>query len=70
MHAVILVVLKCLFILACRSKSPTGLMLHVVQYSTQNENSMSMFNFKLKIKRNEGLLADRCPQAATHCALF
>ena len=43
MHAVILVILKCLFILVCRSKSPTGLLLHVVQYSTQNKNSMSMF---------------------------
>ena len=41
MHAVILVVLKCLFILVCRSKSPAGLMLHVVQYSTQNKISMS-----------------------------
>ena len=33
---------KCLFILVCRSKSPTGLMLHVVQYSTQNKISMPM----------------------------
>ena len=41
----ILVVLKCLFILVCRSKSPTGLMLYVVQYSTQNKISMSMSNF-------------------------
>ena len=32
---------KCLFILVCRIKSPTGLMLHVVQYSTQNRISMS-----------------------------
>ena len=32
---------KCLFILVCRIKSPTGLMLHVVQYSTQNKISMS-----------------------------
>ena len=44
MHAVILVILKCLFILVCRSKSPTGLMLHVVHYSTQNKISMSMVN--------------------------
>ena len=29
-RALILVILKCLFILVCRSKSPTGLMLHVV----------------------------------------
>ena len=36
MHAVILVVLKCLFILVCRSKCPTGLKLHVVLKSTQN----------------------------------
>ena len=28
------------------------------------------FNFKLKIKRNDWLLADTCPQAANHCALF
>ena len=25
---------------------------------------------KLKIKRNDWLLADMCPQAANHCALF
>ena len=25
---------------------------------------------KLKIKRNDWLLADTCPQAANHCALF
>ena len=41
-HAVILLVLKCLFILVCRSKSPTGRILHVVQYSTQTKISMSM----------------------------
>ena len=28
------------------------------------------FNLKLKIKRNDWLLADMCPQAANHCALF
>ena len=28
--------------LVCLSKSPTGLMLHVVQYLTQNKISMSM----------------------------
>ena len=33
---------KCLFIPACRSKGPTGLRLHVVQYSIQNKTSMSM----------------------------
>ena len=38
----ILVVLKCLYILVCRSKSPTGRMLHAVQHSTQNRISMSM----------------------------
>ena len=38
----ILVILNSLFILVCRSKSPTGLMLQVVQYSTQNRISMSM----------------------------
>ena len=42
MHAVILVILNSLFILVCRSKSPTGLMLQVVQYSTQNRISMCM----------------------------
>ena len=25
---------------------------------------------RLKIKRNDWLLADTCPQAANHCALF
>ena len=28
------------------------------------------FNLKLKIKHNDWLLADTCPQAANHCALF
>ena len=28
------------------------------------------FTFKLKIKCNDWLLADTCPQAANHCALF
>ena len=47
--AVILVILKMLVILVCRSKSPTGLMLHVVQYPTQNKISMSMSNVALPI---------------------
>ena len=28
------------------------------------------YNLKLKMKRNDWLLADTCPQAATNCALF
>ena len=28
------------------------------------------YSLRLKIKRNEWLLADTCPQVATHCALF
>ena len=28
------------------------------------------FILKLKIKRNDWLLADTCPQAANHCTLF
>ena len=28
------------------------------------------YSLKLKIKRNDWLLADTCPQAANHCALF
>ena len=28
------------------------------------------FVLRLKIKRNNWLLADTCPQAANHCALF
>ena len=28
------------------------------------------FILKLKIKRNDWLLADTCPQATNHCALF
>ena len=55
MHAVMLVVLKCLFILVCRSKSPTGLMLHAVLYSTQstiltqNKISLSMSRLNTEI---------------------
>ena len=56
MHAVIL---KCLFILVCRSKSPTGLMLHVVQYSAQNKISMSMRN-----------LEGRCLETKSHSIIF
>ena len=26
--------------------------------------------YSLKIKRNDWLIADTCPQAANHCALF
>ena len=28
------------------------------------------FILRLKVKRNDWLLADTCPQAANHCALF
>ena len=28
------------------------------------------YSLRLKIKRNDWLLADTCPQAAKHCALF
>ena len=28
------------------------------------------YKLKLKIKHNDWLLADTCPQAANHCALF
>ena len=28
------------------------------------------YSIKLKIKRNDWLIADICPQAANHCALF
>ena len=28
------------------------------------------YSLKLKIKRNDWLLADTCPQTANHCALF
>ena len=33
----------CYFTFVCRSKSPTGLMLHCRMYSTQNKSSMSMY---------------------------
>ena len=32
----------CCFTFVCRSKSPTGLMLHCCMYSTQNKSSISM----------------------------
>ena len=32
--------------------------------------SVIMTMLRLKIKRNDWLLADTCPQAANHCALF
>ena len=28
------------------------------------------YNLRLEIKRNDWLLADTCPQATNHCALF
>ena len=40
LHAVIF--FACCFTLVCRNKSPTGLMLHVCEYSTKNKISMSM----------------------------
>ena len=29
-----------------------------------------VYSLRLKIKRNDWLHADKCPQAANHCALF
>ena len=57
LHAVIF--FACCFTLVCRNKSPTGLMLHVCEYSTENKISMSMSKsttisayFKLKLFQN------------------
>ena len=35
-----------------------------------NQDTNGTFILKLKIKRNDWLLADTCPQATNHCALF
>ena len=45
------------------------------QFYTQNaepghEIIKPQFSLRLKIKCNDWLLADTCPQAANHCALF
>ena len=43
---------KCLFILVCRSKSPTELMFHAVLYLTQNTLSMSMSKRRICVYRS------------------
>ena len=39
-------------------------------YKVSEYNLASRFILRLKIKRNDWLLADTCPHAANHCALF
>ena len=41
-----------------------------IDVSTDLEVIKLEYNLKLKIKRNDWLLADTCPQAANPCALF
>ena len=67
---------------SCNSKrsGPTHKILIIIAYAQFMQ--MSLINapdlevtkleliLKLKIKRNDWLLADTCPQAANHCALF
>ena len=43
---------------------------HKKQPNTGLEVIKLEFILRLKIKRNDWLLADMCPQAANHCALF
>ena len=41
-----------------------------VDVDTRPEVIKLEYSLKLKIKRNDWLLADMCPQAVSHCALF
>ena len=41
-----------------------------VYFATGLEVIKLEYNLKLKIKRNDWLLAEKCPQAANHCNLF
>ena len=50
-------------------RSTEGLMLRFLKSSGLNVIKRE-FIIKHKIKRNDWLLADTCPQAANHCALF
>ena len=43
---------------------------HSVHVGSGREVIKLEFILRLKIKRNDWLLADTCPQAANHCALF
>ena len=48
------------------------LVLKPAEITTSSGLEVIKFEFilRLKIKRNDWLLADTCPQAANHCALF
>ena len=59
LHAVIF--FACCFTLVCRNKSPTGLMLHVCEYSTKNKISMSMSTAQ-KISKHQDIKQKEPPQ--------
>ena len=55
--------------------SLNSLCIHKIQHDGQDHKAglkiiQLEYSLKLKIKRNDWLLADTCPQAANHCALF
>ena len=61
----------------CRLKSAIDFSNKIVHQNMQNcprtsglEVIKLEFFLRLKIKRNDWLLADMCPQVANHCALF
>ena len=49
----------------------TDVFVRLVRYNEPGLEVIKLeYSSKLKIKRNDWLLADTCPQAANHCALF
>ena len=52
--------------------SPAVTFTHILVYATASRprGYKLEYSLKLKIKRNDWLPADTCPQAANHCALF
>ena len=53
--------------LICKNNYP----MNQIEESTSIQREIKLeFILKLKIKHNDWLLGDTCPQAANHCALF
>ena len=54
----------------CACNAKTDQPAHLRNLSPGLEVIKHVYSLKLKIKRNDWLFADTCPQAANHCTLF
>ena len=61
-------------LLECRTQHNAALPLSALSFSKVWPPGLEVikldFILRIKIKRNDWLLADTCPQAANHCTLF